>query len=670
MAAIGEGRFRDAELRVEARVSDLLARLSPEEKAGQLTTLSLPDDGRPDVLAQEPPPGLVIAPRGHWRDTAARIRDLQKQFAAAGEWGIPALVITLGDFSGAVRFPIPIACSAAWDHVLMEDIAAATAFEARAGGAAARWGPVVAPAVGPRPVAHADRDQTLGGDVLLAAELAAAHVRGAQGPAPGRIRPDGGAVVLTHVGAMASQLAGHPSGAHERSMRSSVLVPAEAAVRAGAQLVVPTSAANAGVPGHADSWLLRDVLRRDWAFDGVVLAAVGAVEGLVDRHRVATDPDTAHALALEAGVDVVGTRAAGPAAAIRLVRLLRQGSLPRWLLDDAVAAVLRLKIVLGLFEDADPRDPGARVGGTAHRELARRATAESLVLLADGDDVLPLAGVPAVDVLCADPGGAVPDTGRLARALAVAMPGCVVRDRGGSDAVQAPDLAGTVVAVVTGDPRSAGTAISRIVAGGRRCVALICSGDVDGAPTLASTTAAVLLCWQSIAEQAGAVADVLAGTAEPGGRLPFALDGDGVDLPARYPLGYGRGYTTFEYSHLHVTPDPVAATEALIVQFRLTNTGARPGKEVVQVYLHDRVSSVARPSRMLVGFAAVRLGPGRSRTVRITVPAMRFAVWDRAMRRVVEPGEFDVLVGASTIDVRLTGSFTVRPGALPSAGVG
>lgn len=654
----GTSRSRDRRLGIDDRVEDLLGTLTAEQKAGQLTSRALPDNGRLDPTELDPPPGFVVIPPSHWRDSAVRVRALQEQLTAPGSGGIPALVITLRAQSGAVRYPNALARAATWDRGLAEEMAAAAATETRAGGATARVGPVLATVAGPRPAAVADRDQCLGGDPVLTAELVAAYVRGAQGPVPGRIRDGGAALVISHLGATAAQLAGLPADAHERWMRATALVAAEAAVTAGAMIALPTSSANAAVPGHADSWLLRDVLRRDWGFDGVVLAAPGAVDGLVTEHRVAADVDTAYALALEAGVDVVGTDADGPT---RLARLVRQGKLPSWLLDDAVRAVLRLKVTLGLFDDAGPIDAGDAVGGPAHRALARRATTGSIVLLADTDRILPLVGTTAVDVLCVGRCPlALPDTSRLASALAVALPGCVVRDRGGVAAAEEPDLADTVVAVIPGDPCVAATVVSRIVATGRLCVALVCSGDVDGAPALAASTAAVLLCWRPLADHADAVADVLTGATEPGGRLPLRVDD-------RFPLGHGMGYTTFEYSQLQVGPNPSTGSEPVQVTFRLTNTGSRAGKEIAQVYVSDHVSSVRQDARRLAGFAAVHLAAGQSKRVRITVPPSRLAVWNRTMRRVVEPGDFDVHVGRSALDLRLSCTFAVSSGGEAAA---
>jgi hypothetical protein len=176
-------------------------------------------------------------------------------------------------------------------------------------------------------------------------------------------------------------------------------------------------------------------------------------------------------------------------------------------------------------------------------------------------------------------------------------------------------------------------------------------GSTAGLDALLDSPAAVLLCWEGAADRPAALAGVLTGGAEPGGRLPVELATPGH----RLPLGHGGGYARFEYSDLEL-PDRLPAGGApLRVGCRVTNTGDRDGKEVVQVYLRDDTASVAVPERGLGGFAAVRVPAGASVRVGVRVPAERFAVWDRAMRRTVEPGGFDVLVGRSAADIRLRG---------------
>jgi hypothetical protein len=166
---------------------------------------------------------------------------------------------------------------------------------------------------------------------------------------------------------------------------------------------------------------------------------------------------------------------------------------------------------------------------------------------------------------------------------------------------------------------------------------------------LVATTAAVVLCWQPVNVHAEAHADMLLGAAEPGGRLPVPIIGDGGRVVC--PLGHGAGYTSVEYSHLRIAPDRGPGPPQLVVQCRVTNAGDRVGKEVVQVYLRDEVASVARTETSLAAFTTVELEPGRTVTVTLRIAAARLAVWNRAMRHVVEPGTFTVFVGRSAADL-------------------
>jgi len=170
-----------------------------------------------------------------------------------------------------------------------------------------------------------------------------------------------------------------------------------------------------------------------------------------------------------------------------------------------------------------------------------------------------------------------------------------------------------------------------------------------------------VLCWQPVHLHPDTHADVLLGAAEPGGRLPVPITGDGGRVVC--PLGHGAGYTTVEYSHLRITPDRGPGPPQLVVQCRVTNAGDRMGKEVVQVYLRDEVASVARATASLAAFTTVELEPGRTVTVPLRTPAARLAVWNRAMRHVIEPGAFTVFVGRSALDLRLRGTVVVDSAA-------
>jgi beta-glucosidase-like glycosyl hydrolase len=641
----------------DRHVRDLLGRMTLAEKIGQICAAMLPPAGSPipdGVL--ERPPGIVLVPAADARRAGDRIRAFQD---AMGATRLRIMVIpvaighTFGSFRGALR------SAATWDIATVERVAAEEA--------AALWSAGVLATLGS--VAIDDRSATTHGgrpmaDPVLAAAIVAAQVRGAQGRdagRSGRFGPGRVAVVVP---------LGVPRDGswHERTMRATLLTTAEAAVQAGAAIVVPSRASNAGVPGHTDTWLLQDVLRRDWGFTGVVVAAEGGIHELMTRYEVAGSMDEAIASAVEAGVDVVG---AGPDVAARLLSLVETGALPRWLVDESVAAVLQLKDRMGLLDTGRgpaPRD--ARTPSPPFRPVNR-----SVVLLTDPMHVLPLADTPVIHVVSpeaadvpAGPGGsrpdqpsweggpAAPDLQQLTQALKNLLPRSAVRI-----GAPGPDDAGDsgTVVVVAADPGAAAPLAGRMVAAGRRCVVVVCSEYLEGLDELATTTATILLCWDLMQRDADDVADLLVGRTEPEGRLPVGLPVAPGPRSVIYPLGHGSGYTTFRYSRLRIAPTVLLGRESVQVRCVVTNTGPRAGRDVVQVYLEHLTSTIARPGRSLAGFASVRLGASQSLPVTVLIPPERLAVWDRSMRHVLQPGTVEVLVGRSAADIHLSGTLTI-----------
>jgi beta-glucosidase len=638
--------------RPEPFVAALLEAMSLAEKIGQLIgTLLPPLEADLPAGLLEMPPGVLAVPAMRPAESNRAVRRLQHELLTGSRLAIPALPVALTEPRGVPRLPPALARAASWDRALVTRLAEVAAAGARAGGVLGQLAPGVMLAAGPRPTRLTD---CFGGAPALAAELVAAHVLGAQGPDPDRIDDRHVAAAATGFGGLGwSPDAAVMTDLDPRTLRAEVLAPAEAAVRAGVAMVVPTHGGNDGLPAHVDNALLRALLREEWEFGGPVLAAPGAVAALVHRHRVAQDSDVAREMVWESGVDA-SLMATDPAErGRRIAGMVHRGSLPAWLIDEAVAALLRLKWRLGLWADPYPPpvpDTADAADAAAVGELADRAAAESLVQLGDPGGVLPLR--PGGDLLVWAAGRSPVD------ALAAALPATAVHlHRDGAP----PPGPGTVVAVLGDDaPPERLREVARTAAAGRPCVALLAHGHADGVTELLAAGAAVLLCWDAATERAGAVAAVLAGAGEPGGRLPTPLTGPDGALP----LGHGTGYTTFDYSDLRVPERLPVTGDPLVVRCRVTNTGTRPGKEVVQVYLRDRQASVVTPERALAGFAAVRLPAGGSAEVDVAIPVERFAVWDRTMRRVVEPGAFDVLIGRSAADIRLSGwTAAALPGA-------
>ncbi len=634
----------------ERFVADLVADMSVEEKVRQLTGAVLGPAGV--GLSEGPAPGVVVVGPRPLATMAQDLAEVQTRIRATSRRPVPALAVALHDPSDLPAFPVALARAATWDVNLVAGMAAATAGALAAAGVHATTTLSVAPA--PADAAWADVASSLGSDSALAAELVRAHVHGLQGTA---MRFGGGTVaaIVPDVGGTAGQAVRDVDHAwSERSLRTDVLPAAEAAVRAGAPIVLPAGVVNDGIPVHADARLLQRLPRAEWGFGGVVMATAGEVLALAERHHVAETADAALALAIESGVHVVLAPAGDDDIPGRLLRLLVEGRLARWLVDAAVVTVLQLKLALGLFEDAVP--PRAPLPRPARHALAARATAESTVLLTDPRGVLPLGGAGEVLVTWAGQTVDLSGVGALVEELAQRHPD-------GARAIEAADAErarAAAVVVVVDEPAGAEIPIGRLVATGQPCVALVSGGDPRALGPIVATTAALVVCWQPVHGHADTFADILVGRVEPGGRLPVPITGDGDQVV--FPLGHGGGYIGVEYSHLRVSPDRGAGPPQLVVQCRVSNTSERAGKEVVQVYLRDEVASIVRPLR-LAAFTTVELEPGRTMTVTLRIPATRLALWDRTMRHVVEPGAFTVFVGRSATDLRLRGTIVVEAGA-------
>lgn len=497
---------------------------------------------------------------------------------------------------------------------------------------------------------------------VLAATFAAAQVHGAQGRTSGRST----AIGHDNVAAVAS-LGVWPEGQwHERTLRTFLLAAGEAAVRAGAAVVVPSPAGNAAVPAHTDGSLLQDLLRREWRFTGIVLAHPGAVDALDRVHQIAGGPEHAVALALEAGVDVMDAAAA---AARRIVDLVRSGAVSSWLVDDAVTAVLTLKFRLGLLARPDGAHvPPPSAAGPDEDTLVRLSLLRSALLLADPAAVLPLTSTRVLEVVSTDPAvppddpsASTPDVQELVRALKAQLPATLVR----AGPVEGSENAADTVVVLGREPVGAVSTAEAVVASGRRCVVLVTSDRIGDLDLLAATTATVLVGWRPVGAHADVLAGLLTGRDEPGGRLPVALPAPaapGSRTGTVFPLGHGTGYTTFGYSRLDISPAVLDGGDVVRVQCSVTNTGARHGREVVQVYLDNPTGrTITTPGPALAAYAAVEVAAGQTLHVTIRVPLARLAVWNRTMHHILEPGTVEVLVGRSAADIRLRGTVTIAP---------
>jgi beta-glucosidase len=630
---------------------------------------------------------------------------------------------------GGTSFPQPIGLAGTFNPALVESLYAMTAEEARVRGTHQALTPVVDVA---RDARWGRVEETFGEDPYLVSRMGVAAVRGFQGD---RSFADKSRVIATlkHFVAHGQPESGQncaPANVSMRELREVFLRPFHAAVRdAGAISVMPSYNEVDGVPSHANRWLLRDVLRREWGFDGFTISDYYAIWELGYRpdthgHFVAHDTRESCALAVRAGVNV---EAPEPNAYLHLPQLVRDGILHESELDELVTPILYWKFRLGLFDDpyVDPDGAERVVGSDRNRELALQAARETITLLRNDGNVLPLdlahletiavigpnadrsllggySGVPPHDVTVLD--GIKARVGGAAEILY--SEGCKITIGGSwtddtvtpsdpeadrrqiAEAVQVASRADVIVLAIGGNEQTSREAWSRrhmgdvtsldlvgrqnelvaaMLATGKPVVALLFNGRPLSARFVSEHVPAILECWYLGQETGRAVAEVLFGDFNPGGKLPITIPRSAGHVPAfynhkpsarrgylfddvspLYPFGFGLSYATFRVSDVRLERPSVGRSESTRVLAAVTNTGQRAGTEVVQMYIRDRVSSVTRPVRELKGFVKVWLDAGATTTVSMDVTPESLAFYDIDMQNVVEPGQFEIMVGTSS----------------------
>jgi beta-glucosidase len=493
----------------------------------------------------------------------------------------------------------------------------------------------------------------------------------------------------------------------ETTLREIFLPPFRAAVAAGAHTVMVNSGEVNGVPVHASRYLLTDVLRGELGFKGLVVSDYEDVKKLVSFHRVAADEKEATRMAVMAGIDV-SMVPQDFSFVDHMLALVREGSIPESRVDEAVRHVLKLKFDLGLFESATPpASLRSEVGRRESREVALQAARESITLLKNVGGALPLAkgrkvfvtGPTAHSLLPLNNGwtftwqGTDPSTyptDRMTileaiRAVAGAENVTYVPGTELERSIDVPEAAiaasaASVAVVCLGEGAYAETPgsvddltlpapqldlVTAIAATGIPVVIVLTEGRPRVITRVADSAAAILMAYNPGLEGAQAIAEVLFGDVNPSGKLPFTypryanalmtydhkpyeVEGDG-GRPARHaPLfafGHGMSYTTFAYSDLKVGRKTIAAGERVPVSVTVTNTGTRPGKEAVLLFVRDMVATMTPPVKRLRRFAKVSLAPGEKRTLTFTLGPEDLSFVGPDGKWTLEPGVFTVTVG-------------------------
>jgi beta-glucosidase len=752
LAADDSQKYKDSGLPVNQRVEDLLGRMTLAEKVQQLRCvwqierdITTNNQFDPTKAARFFAEGIgEMGPIREETSVEVALRnDIQKDVATNTRLGIPVLFHDEGCHGelapGATSFPIPIGIACSWDPELIERIYTVVAGEMRARGIGQALTPIVDICRDPR---WGRTDETMGEDPFLNGTLGAAMVRGFQGSATGAIAPGHVAATLKHLTGHGQPEGGINRGASQAPLREifdAHLVPFRMAIAlAHPSAVMPSYNEVDGVPSHTNTWLLQDILRKQFGFQGVVVSDYDGVEYLSDVHDVAADHVEAALRAINAGVDV--NLPSGDAYR-NLPLLVATGRLSVSVIDNAVRRVLRLKFNLGLFDEG--RTDAQQAIEVTHQEsskaLALEAAQKSIVLLKNRDAILPLAkgkyktiavigpnanearlgsysGEPWYKVTVLDGiRKEVGDTSNIAYAegckitanlpessmaawqsvSAVKLPTPAEDQAEIAQAVAAAKDADLIILVVgenetiareswagnhVGDRDSmelfgAQNALAdAMFALGKPVVVYLMNGKPLAIPNIADKADAIVEGWYMGQETGTAAANVLFGNVNPSGKLTITFPRatgnlpdyydhkpgsriynfvEGTDKPL-YPFGFGLSYTTFKYSQPQLsksTIKPDGETQAIVT---VTNTGTLTGDEIVQLYLHKRVSSVTRPVEELKGFQRITLAPGESKTLAFTINHDSLAFHDINLNYLVEPGEFDVMTGGSSADLKKT----------------
>lgn len=746
--------YKDASQPVEARIDDLLARMTLEEKIAQITTIWT---GKTEVFDEagnfDPAKAATLYPAGigHFarpndlagatspleqpfrneRQTVELVNAIQKWAVEETRLGIPVLFHEEGLHGyaarGATSFPQSIALASAWDPDLMREIFSVVAREIRARGPHLVLSPVVDVARDPR---WGRIEETYGEDPYLVGELGVAVVEGFQGTTL-PLAEDKVFATLKHMTGHGQPESGTnvgPSNLSERILREIFFPPFEEIIeRTNVRSLMASYNEIDGIPSHGNGWLLNDVLRGEWGFKGGVVSDYWGIDDMQRLHFVEPTLEAAAVRALKSGVDFDlpdgNTFKLLPDALVK-------GDVTMEEIDTAVRRMLEIKFLSGMFENpyADADYAEAITDNEEARALALKAAHKSIVLL-ENDGILPLDATKLKRVAVIGPNAAEVRLGgysdvptrviTMLDGLKTALgdkvridhhPGVKLTADGDwwldtitpadkaqnlkmiEEAKKTAQNADVIILFIGGSeattregwasnhlgdrasielPAQQNELIDAMLSLKKPVITVLINGQPMGVDEISGRVNALVEGWYLGQEGGTAMADVLLGKVNPGGKLPVTIARDVGQLPLvynhkpsalrgylegttepLYPFGYGISYTTFEIGEPVLSAVSVPADGSVTVSVSVTNTGAREGDEVVQLYIRDVISSVTRPVKELRGFKRVRLAPGASETVTFTLGEKDFRFWDKNMQRVVEPGEFVIMAGPNSRDLK------------------
>jgi len=702
---------------IEKRINALLAKMTLDEKIGQMTQLNSVHKDHDELIRRGKVGSLLNVTNP---EDVARYQTLAQK---KSRLGIPIIFGYDVIHGYQTTFPIPLAEAASFDLVCVENAARVGGREAAATGIHWTFAPMVDVA---RDARWGRIAEGSGEDVYLGCQMARARVRGFQGKDV--THEESVAACAKHFVAYGGAEGGrdyHTVDVSERTLREVYLPPFKAALDEGCFTVMSAFNEIGGVPASANEFTLRRILKGEWKFDGMVLSDWDSL-GETVFHGHAVDREEAARRCVLAGVDM---DMPGTTYAPHLARLVKEKKVPLKLIDDAVRRILRVKFRLGLWERPLPSPEKAIAvrERSDHREAALAMARHSMVLLKNEGAALPLTKGRAKIALIGpladnqkDPLGTWAAKGRpedvvtvLAGIRAISpettvqcVKGCdFVGDgrEGFDEAVRVAKESDVVVAVMGERHDMSGEAHSRTDIGlpgpqldllkalhatGKPVILVLMNGRPMSLPWEAEHVPAILVAWHLGITAGTAIAEALFGDVNPSGKLPASFPrsaghcpiylgikasgrpkGSTVDLKvgyvdspmeALYPFGHGLSYAKFEYTDLRITPAKVPVNGKAKISATVENVSDRAGDEVVQLYVRDPVANTTRPVQELKGFERITLAAGESCKVIFDLAAADLAFYDTDMKLVVEPGTIQVWVGTSSRDA-LEGSFELVP---------
>lgn len=735
-------------------LDNLLKRMTLEEKIGQL---NLPVTGEITTGQAKSSDIAAKIKRGEVGGLfnlkgVDKIRDVQRLAVENSRLGIPLLFGMDVIHGYETIFPIPLGLSCTWDIPAIEESARIAAVEASTDGISWTFSPMVDISRDPR---WGRVSEGSGEDPFLGALIARAMVRGYQGK--DMSRNDEIMACIKHFALYGAAEAGRDYNTVDMSrqrMFNDYMLPYQAGVEAGAGSVMASFNEVEGVPATANKWLMTDVLRGAWGFNGFVVTDFTGISEMIE-HGIG-DLQTVSARAINAGVDMdmvsegfIGT----------LKKSVEEGKVSVETVNTACRRILEAKYKLGLFDNpykyCDLKRPARDIFTKEHRAAARKIAGESFVLLKNEGlsptlaPVLPLSPTGTIAVIgpLANTRSNMPGTWSVAAVLDkspslvegltewVGNQGKILYAKGSNligdaayeeratmfgrslnrdnrtdqqlldEALKIASQADVIVAALGESSEMSGESSSRtnlnlpdvqhtlleaLLKTGKPVVLVLFTGRPLVLNWEQEHVPAILNVWFGGSEAGPAIGDVLFGAVNPGGKLTmtfpksvgqiplyYAHKNTGrplkegkwfekfrsnyldVDNDALYPFGYGLSYTTFRFSDITLNRSSIGMDNELVASVTVTNTGDRAGSEVVQLYIRDLVGSVTRPVKELKGFEKIYLQPNESRTVRFTIAPEMLKFYNADLKFVAEPGDFDVMIGPDSRNVK-TARFTLR----------